>query len=106
MDSIKEKMKPFRERIDALDDQIVDLLAQRTEIIREVAHFKYEHDIPAIIQERVDEVRERAALRAAGKQMDEETVRQMYETLISYSCNLEEEIKTALGGEELQAASR
>ncbi|HEY0901856.1 MAG TPA: chorismate mutase, partial [Micavibrio sp.] len=52
-----EIMKPFRQRIDALDDQIIDLLIARTEIIREVGHFKFAHDIPAVLADRVIEVR-------------------------------------------------
>ncbi len=33
-----EALKPFRARIDALDDKIIDLLAERTDIVREVGH--------------------------------------------------------------------
>ena len=54
-----EIMKPFRQRIDALDDQIIDLLIARSAIIREVGHFKFENDIPAVLPDRIAEVRER-----------------------------------------------
>ncbi len=91
-----EIMKPFRQRIDALDDQIIDLLIARTEIIREVGHFKFENDIPAVLPDRVIEVRERAAARAAAKGRDADLVRQIYTTIIGYSCDLEEEIKEEL----------
>ena len=53
-----EKMKPFRDRIDALDEQIIDLLVQREAIIREVGHFKYKENIPSVLQDRVDQVRD------------------------------------------------
>lgn len=91
-----EIMKPFRQRIDALDDQIIDLLIARTGIIREVGHFKFENDIPAVLPDRVIEVRERAAARAAAKGLDADLVRQIYTTIIGYSCDLEEEIKEEL----------
>ncbi len=91
-----EIMKPFRQRIDALDDQIIDLLIARTEIIREVGHFKFENDIPAVLPDRVVEVRERAAARAAAKGLDADLVRQLYTTIIGYSCDLEEDIKEEL----------
>ena len=87
-----EIMKPFRKRIDDLDDQIIDLLVQRTEIIREVADFKYKNNIPAVLQDRVDEVRERCATRAAENGIDADTIRTMYAALIKYSCDLEEEL--------------
>lgn len=96
-----EIMKPFRQRIDALDDQIIDLLIARTGIIREVGHFKFENDIPAVLPDRVIEVRERAAARAAAKGLDADLVRQLYTTIIGYSCDLEEKIK-----EELLAKKR
>lgn len=91
-----EIMKPFRQRIDALDDQIIDLLVTRIGIIREVGQFKFDNNIPAVLPDRVIEVRERAAERAAAKGLDPELVRQLYTTIIGYSCDLEEEIKAGL----------
>lgn len=91
-----EVMKPFRQRIDALDDKIIDLLVERIGIIREVGLFKYERDIPAVLPDRVIEVRERAAERAGQKGLDPDLIRQLYSILITYSCDLEEEIKADL----------
>lgn len=90
-----EIMKPFRKRIDDLDDQIIDLMVQRTEIIREVADFKSKNDIPAVLQDRVDEVRERCAARAEAQGMDPEIIRTLYAALIKFSCDLEEELMAA-----------
>ena len=91
-----EILKPYRQRIDDLDDRIVDLLVERTEIIREVGHLKFKEDVPAILQDRVDEVRERAAARAQAKGLDADIVRSLYALLIEYSCNLEDIIKDEL----------
>lgn len=98
-----EIMKPFRKRIDDLDDQIIDLLIERTGIIREVGHFKFENDIPAVLQDRVIEVRERAAERAAAKGLDADLVRELYTIIIGYSCDLEEEIKADLAAKKKAA---
>ncbi len=91
-----EILKPYRKRIDDLDDKIVDLLVERAGIITEVGHLKFRENIPAILQGRVDEVRERAAERAKNKGLDADLVRGLYATLIDYSCNLEEIIKQEL----------
>lgn len=91
-----EIMKPFRARIDEIDDQIIDLLVVRTGIIREVGHFKFQNNIPAVLPDRVIEVRERAAARAALKGLDSDLVRQLYMIIIGYSCDLEEDIKAEL----------
>lgn len=89
-----EILKPYRARIDALDDQIVDLLVTRLGVIREVGVLKAREGIPAILPDRVDAVRERAAERAAAKGIDPDLVRQLYRILIDYSCALEEDIKS------------
>jgi chorismate mutase len=89
----RELLKPYRARIDALDDKLVDLLVERFDIIREVGHMKEEQGIEPVLQDRVDEVRERAASRAAAKSPDGDFVRKIYAQLIDYSCNLEETIK-------------
>ena len=96
----KEILKPFRERIDALDKEIVDLLKKRVGIIREVAQVKYDNDIEAVLQYRVDEVRENAAHDAISKGLDGDLVRELYTTLIGYSCDLEEEIKAELAAKD------
>lgn len=88
-----EILKPYRARIDALDDKIVDLLIERIGIIHEVGHLKARENIPAILPDRVAEVRERAAERAAARGLDPDLVRRLYTILIDYSCSLEEEIK-------------
>lgn len=88
-----EILKPYRARIDALDDKIVDLLVERIGIITEVGHLKAREGIPAILPDRVEQVRERAAARAAAKGLDPDLVRALYTLLIDYSCALEEKIK-------------
>lgn len=88
-----EILKPYREQIDALDEQIIDLLARRMDVIREVAAVKTEHDIPAALPERIDEVRENAVNLAEPKGLDGNLIRQLYTILIEHSCILEDDIK-------------
>ncbi len=82
-------LKPYREKIDALDDQIVDLLVERIEIIQEVAKVKGANDIPAVLADRVNEVIERCSARANSKKLDADFVRRLYTDIVQYSCNLE-----------------
>ena len=93
-----EILKPYRARIDALDDKIVDLLVERIGIIREVGHLKAEKGIAPILQDRVDEVRERAAARAEAQGLDGALVRELYARLIAFSCDLEESIRQRKAG--------
>lgn len=87
-----EILKPYRARIDAIDDQIVDLLAQRLDIIREVGDLKAAQNIPPVLQDRVDEVLDRTSARAEGKNLDGALVRDLYAKLIRYCCELEARI--------------
>lgn len=90
---IKNLLKPYRARIDTLDKQIVALLRARYDVIEEVADLKIEHNIEAVLQYRVDEVRENAAKDAASQGLDEDFIRHLYAQLIEHSCNLEDKIK-------------
>lgn len=84
-----EILKPYRARIDALDDQIIDLLAQRLEIIHEVAELKAARDIPAVLEDRVEEVIERCVARAKEKGADGQIIRRLYTVLVTACCDLE-----------------
>lgn len=87
-----EILKPYRAKIDAIDDQIIDLLAARLDIIREVGALKAAQNIPPVLQDRVNEVRDRCAKRGERKNVDPALVRDLYTLLIDYSCALEEKI--------------
>jgi len=84
-----EILKPYRARIDAIDDEIVDLLARRMGVIREVAALKSERGIPAVLQDRVDEVRERCIARGLDNGLDPAFVRELYVRIIENACDLE-----------------
>lgn len=87
-----EILSPYRAKIDSLDQEIVDLLLARAQIINDVAHLKFQHKIPAVLQNRVDEVRENAAKDAAQKGGDADYIREIYRTIIQLSCDMEESI--------------
>ncbi len=84
-----EVLKPYRRRIDALDDQIIDLLAERLSVIDEVAEVKAAREIPAILEDRVNEVIERCARRGAEKGVDPELVKRLYAVLVAWCCEKE-----------------
>lgn len=88
--NIIDKLKPYRIKIDSLDDQLVDLLIARENIIREVADLKAENNIPAILQDRVDEVRNRCVARAVENGADGNFIKDLYTRIINFSCDLEE----------------
>ncbi len=77
-----EILKPLRDEIDALDDQIIDLLAKRMDIVRQVGQIKSSLNIDVVQQDRVVEVRERCARRGALKGLNPGMVRNIYTLII------------------------
>jgi chorismate mutase len=87
-------LKPYRARIDALDKQLIDLFIERFRVIKEVGHLKARENIEAILQDRVDEVRNNAVSMADGE-IDAKFIYQLWTDIIKYSCDLEEDIKAS-----------
>jgi chorismate mutase len=88
-------LRPYREKIDALDDQILTLLGERFGIVREVGALKTREDITIVQTARVHEVIERNAKRAESENIDPDVIRQIYTILIDYAHILENSIKDA-----------
>lgn len=91
MANTAELMKPFRDRINALDDKIVDLLVERYQIIREVGVFKEKHNIPTVVEDRVKEVINRVGDRAGED--NEDFVCEIYALIIAIAHDLEDEVR-------------
>lgn len=91
MSKIADLMKPYRDRINALDDQIVDLLVERYKIIREVGAFKEKHNIPTVVEERVKEVINRVGDRSGEDY--EDIVCEIYALMIAIAHDVEDEVR-------------
>ena len=93
-------LESFRRRIDAIDDRPLALLSERFAVIRAVAAYKGPRGIPAVIPERVAEVRERCAGQAARHGMEPDFVRRLYALLIEEACRLEGELMAEADGKD------
>jgi chorismate mutase len=85
-------LEEHRQKIDFIDDRIIDLLAERMDVIRAVAKLKAENDIPAVLPDRVEEVIARCAARAETRHVDPELARLLYTLIVDHACAAEEEI--------------
>jgi chorismate mutase len=88
-DNIAAILKPYRSEIDALDNQLVDLLIKRADVIRAVAALKAEKNIPAVLEDRINEVLERCERRAQEQGKEGVYVREIYKKIIEVSCEME-----------------
>jgi chorismate mutase-like protein len=95
----------FRERIDLVDEQLVDALAERISICREVAEHKREQDIPMMQPDRVTAVEERWARLAAERGLDADFARALARAIVGEGCRVEDAIIGQLDGVGAQQAS-
>jgi 4-amino-4-deoxychorismate mutase len=85
-------LEPFRRRLDTLDEEITRLLGARFGIIREVASYKRQNDIPMMQPDRVAEVRARYLARGAELDIPADFIATLFDLLIAASCKLEDEL--------------
>jgi len=85
-------LEPFRERLDELDEQIIELLGRRFHVCREIADHKRENGIPMMQPGRVEVVRERYAVRGALAGMPGGFGERLFELLIAATCQMEDEL--------------
>jgi isochorismate pyruvate lyase len=89
-------MAAVRARVDVLDDQLVELLARRQQLIGTAATIKRANDIPARVPERVEEVLRRVALRAEAVNLDVALSQGLWRDIIEWSIAYEERLMIEL----------
>lgn len=81
-------LRPQRDRIDAVDEQLVTLLAERMRIVDEVVAIKRAHGIPGRLDDRIEavvaNVRGRAERLGAPPDLADVLWRTMIEWVIAY----------------------
>ncbi|MGV6871207.1 chorismate mutase [Pseudochelatococcus sp. B33] len=87
-DDRQRVLAAFRAEIDAIDAEIVHLLARRMTVVDRVIVAKQRHALPALIPERVEEVadhvRRRAGAAGAPPDLAETVWRAMMDWVIAY----------------------
>jgi chorismate mutase-like protein len=82
----------LRKEIDAVDEEIVTLLAKRMVIVHRVSDVKLEHGIPSYLPERIAAVLEKRAAQGETMGLDGDFVRSLYRVIIDEACRLEDEV--------------
>lgn len=84
-----------RARIDAIDDDLVDLLAQRFAAVAEAARLKRPHGIPPLTPRRFAAVLARVTARARSRGLDPEAAQRIWETIHDEALRLEARVMAA-----------
>jgi len=83
----------LRKEIDIIDNNIVDLIAKRIEIVKKVGEFKKQKNIPVIDSNRFQKVLEKVSKKAEDKNISKEFIVKIYNLLHDYMCEIEKKIK-------------
>ena len=104
------ELSEIRTRIDAVDDQLLELFLQRMALSEEVARYKNEHSLPILNRTREREILAKVTERAGEKERYAyhlystlfELARSRQAELLSAPTRVEERIKAALAdGDEI-----
>ncbi len=85
-------LEDYRRQIDALDQELIDVLARRFEVVKAVGHYKAGADVSVVQPARAQAVKNRAAEMAAEKGLDPDFIRELYEMMIDHAHALEDAI--------------
>ena len=83
------ELEELRTEIDAVDAELVRLLARRFRAVVGIAAIKAENGLPVVVPERIDAVQDRVATLAAEAGMDPAIARRLWRAIIDEAVALE-----------------
>ena len=94
-----EDLSVLRDQIDDLDNELLQLLAKRMRVSREIGHYKLEHDMPILQTKRYDEILTDRAYQGERMEMSGNFVKQILEAIHSESVRQQMKIMQAVNKE-------
>jgi chorismate mutase/prephenate dehydrogenase len=85
-----DELKELRKRLDSIDDNIIDLIAERQEVVSRIGIYKFTTGAPLRHYEREREVIERGMARAEEKGITGKVAKDIMEILIHHSLSKQE----------------
>ncbi len=79
------KIEPLRKRIDKVDNEIMNQVSERIDIVKEVAALKKQYNIPILDQNREKELLNRLRGKARAKGLNEDFIGALYEAILDCS---------------------
>jgi chorismate mutase len=93
MSDDSDKLADLRQQIDALDGQLLQLLAQRMDHVREIGEYKKAHSLPPLDAERWQSVLATRLAEAKALGLSEDLVTQLYQIVHEYALSIEASIE-------------
>ena len=80
--NIHHLLQHQRAEIDRLDSAMIDLLAQRFQVVEQVAHIKHAHNIEAVLPDRIQQVIEGCVQQGEQKNLNADLIRIIWQAII------------------------
>ena len=87
----QKNLAPLRQKIDALDEELVKLIAQRFRVVDQVIEIKRNSNVPASIPERIEQVVQNAIEKSKDSGVPEVTIERLWRLLIAETIAYEEQ---------------
>ena len=81
----KAQLDQLRQRIDRLDEQLVELLAQRQQVVQQVAEVKQQHDLPTFHPAREENLISARRVQAVQAGLDPDYIEDLFRTVMRHS---------------------
>ncbi|WP_339531019.1 chorismate mutase [Pseudomonas mucidolens] len=94
--SVVKTLAPYRQQLDLINQQMVDLLAQRMEICRTIAEVKFSHDIPMMQPQRVTNTLDTVRALGASRQLRPDYLDKLFTVIIEETCDEEQRLMDSL----------
>jgi chorismate mutase len=89
---MKNELEKLRERIDTIDDEIVDLLSKRIDLVERVGRLKKEHKISPLDKKRLEEVLHTKKNKAKILGISETLVEKLFKVIHDHSVKLQKKL--------------
>lgn len=86
---MKKQLDGFRKQIDTLDEQIVNLLAERMKVVKKVGAFKKQQNIPPLDANRWQQVLNSKMEKTKSLGLDPEMIKGIYEIIHKFALKIE-----------------
>lgn len=87
---MNEVIDELRDQIDQCDDQIMQALNRRLEIVQQVAKYKKEHQLPVRQPQRMTELTERLIKQYSSETLSPALIKKIYQLIMEYAIELEQ----------------
>ena len=87
-----ESINQLREQIDQIDDRLMEVLAERMKLCREIGHFKKENNMTVVQPQRYNEMLDKRSTQGALGGMDDDFVRRVFKAIHEESVRQQIEI--------------